>query len=77
MAATRRIRYDGPVRTDVTERIEAIAEEVFGKKPEDLDECELREVWELEEVFRTEGRAAPRAHDRLGTWDVRRRSSST
>lgn len=77
MADARPIRYDAPVRTDMTERIQAIAEQIFDKKLEDLDEHELREVWEIEELFRAEGRARPIAHARRASWGSRRRSSTT
>jgi hypothetical protein len=77
LADARPIRYDAPVRTDLTERIQSIAEEIFDKKLEDLDEHELREVGEIEELFRAEGRVSPIAHARRESWGSRRRSSTT
>ena len=65
------------MRTDTSARFEAIADEMFDKKVEDLDEFEVREVWEMEALFRADGRAGPLAHVRLSSWDARRRVSST
>lgn len=65
------------MRTDTRQRLEAIAERFFDKKVEDLDDYELREVWEVEALLLAEGRASPLAHARLASWDARRRTSST
>jgi hypothetical protein len=52
-------------RHRIPARLEAIAREMFDKKVEDLEECELREVWEVEELFDADGRAGPLGHGRL------------
>lgn len=57
----------GPERHAITARIEVIAGQVFDKKLEDLDECEMREVWDLEAILRLDGRADPQRHARLAS----------
>jgi hypothetical protein len=47
-------------------RVEEIAWAVFGQKTEDLEEYELREVYEIETLLEGQ-RVAPQRHARLST----------
>ena len=50
---------------DAVSRIEEIALLAYQKKLEDLEECELREVYRTEALLAGEGRAEPMRHGRI------------